>query len=462
MTKNTKLDGDGRLVLGGWVTSLDRGEIFVVGSNARGMHGGGAARIAMDHFGAVYGQGHGLHGESYAIDTMTDEQTMAAEIAAFLDFARAHGELTFLVTEIGCGIGSYRPRDVAPYFADSPSNVALPESFAEVLRASGRSAPSSLSAAQLDRAVGAVVVSAAGDALGSQYEFGPSHPDAFTPEFGVGPFGHGVGEWTDDTAMAIPILEALARGDSLRDAAALGRIVGEWDKWSRDAKDVGAQTRAVLASLRGVHSEDAARAAARAHHERSGRSGGNGSLMRTGPVALGYLAPGREKRSAEAAGRIAQLTHWEQDNADAAIIWSAMIRHAILTGELDLYVWTPLFGDATPRNHKWATIIDVALSGHPRDFADQNGWVVRAFQAALCAVHGASNAREALFRAIQGGGDTDTVAAIAGSLAGALWGAEQVPLSWQRQLHGWPGYRVSDLTRLAILAARRGVPDGRG
>lgn len=104
------------------------------GSNTAGAHGGGAARIAHERFGAVWGEGHGLHGDSYAIDTMTDETTMAAEIATFLAFARAHPELTFLVTEIGCGIGPYESDDVAPYFAEAPVNVALPESFLDSIR----------------------------------------------------------------------------------------------------------------------------------------------------------------------------------------------------------------------------------------------------------------------------------------------------------------------------------------
>ena len=104
-------------------------------------------------------------------------------------------------------------------------------------------------------------------------------------------------------------------------------------------------------------------------------------------------------------------------------------------------------------------MIDEAMgpSAHPRDFKDKNGWVVAAFQGALAAVAGASGVRDALIRAVRGGGDTDTVAAIAGSLAGAIWGATQVPLSWQRVLHGWPGYRTDDLTRLAMLAARGGL-----
>jgi ADP-ribosyl-[dinitrogen reductase] hydrolase len=503
-TRNTRRSDDGRLILAGWVKVLDPDEIFVFGSNARGKHGSGAARIALDHFGAVYGKGHGLHGQSYAIDTMTDESTMASEIKTLIAFASQHPELTFLVTELGCGIGPYTPADVAPYLADAGPNVVLPESFAAVLRdrasatltapdsevsatttvtpspgenaphqrrplgasvssrGHGKQAPASLTAAQLDRAVGSIIGGAAGDALGAPYEFGPARNDDFVPQFGVGTFGHAPGEWTDDTAMAMPILEALARGDSLRDERVLGRIVEDWDGWSRDAKDVGSQTRSVLRRIGGDYTEAAARDAAQAHHVWSGKSAGNGSLMRTGPVALGYLVAGREKRLAEAAGRIAQLTHWEDDNVDATIIWSSMIRSAILTGELDLWSWVPLFGDATPRYYKWATIIDAALGHHPRDFQEQNGWVVRAFQAALSAVWEAGSAQEAIYRAIRGGGDTDTVAAIAGALAGARWGGTQIPLSWQRRLHGWPGYRVNDLARLAILAARRGQSDRRG
>ena len=99
-----------------------------------------------------------------------------------------------------------------------------------------------------DRAVGAVVGSAAGDALGAPYEFKPSLPDDEPVELKAGgPWE--LGEWTDDTSMAIPILQALARGDRLDDAGVLGGIVGEWRTWSRTAKDVGIQTRHVLGLL---------------------------------------------------------------------------------------------------------------------------------------------------------------------------------------------------------------------
>ncbi|TAM70062.1 MAG: hypothetical protein EPN48_06665 [Microbacteriaceae bacterium] len=104
-------------------------EIFVFGSNADGFHGGGAARFAADHFGAVWGEGHGLHGQSYAIDTMSGLNVLAVEVRTFLEFAGQHPELRFLVTEIGCGIAGYAPDEIAPLFAGSPDNIVLPETF---------------------------------------------------------------------------------------------------------------------------------------------------------------------------------------------------------------------------------------------------------------------------------------------------------------------------------------------
>jgi ADP-ribosylglycohydrolase len=153
---------------------------------------------------------------------------------------------------------------------------------------------------QLDRAIGSVLASAAGDALGSQYEFGPSLSDTQKITFGIGFFGHGLGEWTDDTSMAMPILLALADARNLLDSDTLAGIVAQWRNWSETAQDVGTQTRAVLQQLNQPFTEADARAAAAEVHERSGRSGGNGSLMRTGPVSLGFLKDGAEVQLVEA------------------------------------------------------------------------------------------------------------------------------------------------------------------
>ena len=114
------------------VRSLAPDEVFVFGSNAAGRHGGGAARAAIA-FGAVWGEGHGLHGQTYAIDTMSGVEVLAAEASAFLAFAGEHAELMFLLTPVGCGIAGYSEAEVAPMFAGATSNVVMPESFARVL-----------------------------------------------------------------------------------------------------------------------------------------------------------------------------------------------------------------------------------------------------------------------------------------------------------------------------------------
>jgi hypothetical protein len=111
------------------IEKLEPNEVFVFGSNAAGMHGGGAAHVAYEKFGALWGQGHGLQGQSYAIDTMSGLDEIRREVRTFLGFARQHPELRFLVTEIGCGIAGHTPAEIGPLFTDVPANVVLPESF---------------------------------------------------------------------------------------------------------------------------------------------------------------------------------------------------------------------------------------------------------------------------------------------------------------------------------------------
>ena len=119
-----------------WIDSLKENEIFVFGSNLAGMHGGGAARIARLHFGAIMGKGVGLQGQSYAIPTMQGGvETIRPYVDEFIDFAKHHPELHFLVTPIGCGIAGFEAEDIAPLFesAKRMKNISLPESFWEVI-----------------------------------------------------------------------------------------------------------------------------------------------------------------------------------------------------------------------------------------------------------------------------------------------------------------------------------------
>ena len=119
-----------------WIDSLKENEIFVFGSNLAGMHGGGAARIAHLHFGAVMGKGVGLQGQSYAIPTMQGGvETIRPYVNDFLDFAKHYPEMQFLVTPIGCGIAGFEAEDIAPLFEEAKQikNISLPESFWEVI-----------------------------------------------------------------------------------------------------------------------------------------------------------------------------------------------------------------------------------------------------------------------------------------------------------------------------------------
>lgn len=119
-----------------YITSLKPNEIFVFGSNLAGMHGGGAARTASIHFGAVMGNGDGPQGQSYAIPTMQGGvETIKPYVDKFIEYAKSHPELTFLVTPIGCGIAGFTAGDIAPLFTDAVSveNIHLPKSFWNIL-----------------------------------------------------------------------------------------------------------------------------------------------------------------------------------------------------------------------------------------------------------------------------------------------------------------------------------------
>lgn len=118
------------------ITELGPDEVFVFGSNLAGMHGGGAARTAAQRFGAIYGQGVGMQGQSYAIPTMHGEvEAIKPYVDQFIDLAEEWDQTTFYVTRIGCGIAGFTDEEIAPLFdrAYDLYNVRLPESFARII-----------------------------------------------------------------------------------------------------------------------------------------------------------------------------------------------------------------------------------------------------------------------------------------------------------------------------------------
>lgn len=117
------------------IRSLKENEIFVFGSNKGGFHGGGAAAYAMQNFGAIWGQGEGLQGKSYAIPTMEGIEQIKESVNRFVVFASEHSDLKFMVTRIGCGVAGYSVHQIAPLFKGciELENIALPADFWDIL-----------------------------------------------------------------------------------------------------------------------------------------------------------------------------------------------------------------------------------------------------------------------------------------------------------------------------------------
>ena len=318
--------------------------------------------------------------------------------------------------------------------------------------------PGSAQALMSDRVAGAMLGTAVGDALGAGYEFETAIPGPEGPQMiGGGLGGFAPGQWTDDTSMAWCVLEVAARGEGLLTDAALTAVARNFRDWYESGPpDIGNQTRRVLGATGPAPTGAAARATAAEHFARTGHSAGNGSLMRTAPVALAHL--GDRGAIVRAATAVSDLTHADPRTGQACALWSLAIDTAVRDGVLDLRGGLVVLDE--PDREYWEARIDEAEQGPPARFAP-NGWVVPALQAAWSAiVHTPVPAEEptrhladALATAILIGNDTDTVAAIAGGLLGARWGASAVPANWRRLSHGYPGVTGEDLVAMAHAAA---------
>jgi ADP-ribosyl-[dinitrogen reductase] hydrolase len=317
-----------------------------------------------------------------------------------------------------------------------------------------------LTSAQNDRAAGVLLGQACGDALGVPYEFAtPPVGEAQMLGGGLGPYAPG--EWSDDTQMAICIGRVAATGADLTSASACDEVAAEFEAWrANGASDIGTQTSAVLRGA--VHLAGSAsqrlRSASAAVHGRSGRSAGNGALMRTGVVGLTRLLD--RDHTAASARALAELTHFDWVAGDSAVLWSEAVRLAVLHGRLDLAAGLDLVPGE--RREQWRTWVQDATGAEPKLF-NPNGYTVTALQAAWAAITSTDEGvrsplhlQRGLQAAVKAGNDTDTVAAIAGALLGARYGASAVPFGWRRVVHGWPGLRARDLISLGVLTATGG------
>jgi len=263
-----------------------------------------------------------------------------------------------------------------------------------------------------DRARGVLIGSAVGDALGAPVEFEPSarivgrRGDLFELP-GGGIFDWAPGEFTDDTQMAI----VLARHLRARGTVVQPELAREFAAWAADAKDVGNQTRAVLSAVASGSSWRAAVATLPAS------AAGNGSLMRVAPVAV--AARSRDEAVSLARAQ-SEITHPNEICLDACGVFAALLWSVLETGEVD---YAQALDVAATGPVQQAILRSDAAAPAPK----ASGWVLHTLTGALWAVRGADCYADAVWRAVCLGEDADTVAAVAGALAGAAWGASSIP-----------------------------------
>lgn len=331
-----------------------------------------------------------------------------------------------------------------------------------------------------DRLAGILIAAAAADALGAGYEFGGPIP-ATTPLTMRGQGAFEPGEWTDDTAQFLAIALAAANGADLSTPEgedAVAAYLQDWYLSPARLKDIGIHSSQVFGAVATLPTEGLAQKFRQAAQEKEQanphRSGGNGALMRTGAVAMALHHD--PQRMVQAAMRLAGMTHDDQCSSESCAVWCLAIRRGLqgdpvwnaerietLTTELREDIVTYLGNEA---GAYWSEALQHAETHRPEDYYSHrppNGYSVTALQAAWSAVvttaiptvEPAAHLHNAVEAAVRGGGDTDTVACIAGALLGAMWGYSAVPLQWRRRMFGWPGYGDADLLRVADRIHRR-------
>ncbi|MBV2354327.1 ADP-ribosylglycohydrolase family protein [Streptomyces sp. J2-1] len=300
-----------------------------------------------------------------------------------------------------------------------------------------------------DRAIGAVLGSAVGDALGAPFEFGPE--GAFSARFPVrgqggemcGGGGWDPGEATDDTQLAVLTAESLRERGGLDPADVFDRF----RRWAAaDPKDIGLQTEAVLT---GGAPWDTAAAL---HFASNQRAAGNGALMRAAPSAVHFARHG-STATMDAARRLSALTHGDPAAWEGTAVLHELVRVA-LTGADPLSALPDILAALVPEHRpRYATVL--APDWHPDEATEFNGAVWPCLGSAVWALRTTSTYENAVRAAVDLGGDTDTVAAVTGTLAGAVYGAASIPARWTAALHvPLPGFgdRVLRAPELASLA----------
>jgi ADP-ribosyl-[dinitrogen reductase] hydrolase len=278
-----------------------------------------------------------------------------------------------------------------------------------------------------DRAIGALVGLAVGDAVGTTLEFSSRDDQAprLTDMVGGGPFSLEPGQWTDDTSMALALADSLLVSGGFDPADLMKRFVRWWRHGDYSSNglcfDIGSTTREALDRFLRTGNPIAG--------STSPDKAGNGSLMRLAPVAMRYWTDENMRRQV-AAGQSA-TTHGVPEAIDACVAFTDILADAI-AGKPRSEVLRSRRG---PYPGRIGEIAGGAWREKSRDRVRASGYVAHSFEAALWCVGRTSNFRDAILLAANLREDADTTAAITGQLAGAIYGRSGIDPEWLCKVH---------------------------
>lgn len=303
--------------------------------------------------------------------------------------------------------------------------TAAQEAHVMAIRPVPERQPDTSAAAIRDRAVGALLGLAIGDAVGTTLEFkGRDTYPCLTDMVGGGPFNLKAGDWTDDTAMALALADSLVECGRLDEQDLLARFSDWWRNGTYSCTgfcfDIGTTTAQALSRWEGTKADHCGSS--------DPNTAGNGSLMRLAPVAIRY----HDDRDAlrDAAARQSRTTHAAPEAVDACVLYAEMIADAIAGARRTQVL--------AQRAGAWSGTIAAISAGscrnRPRAEINASGYVAHSLEAALWSVGRTADYRGSVLLAANLGQDADTTAAIAGQLAGALSGVERLPAEWVDRL----------------------------
>ncbi|MDZ7813754.1 MAG: ADP-ribosylglycohydrolase family protein [Ideonella sp.] len=288
-----------------------------------------------------------------------------------------------------------------------------------------------------ERYLGCFLGLACGDAVGTTVEFSPR--GSFSPVqdmVGGGPFGLKPGQWTDDTAMAICLVQSMLHCDAFNPVDQMNRYVNWW-RWgypspTGECFDIGMTVQSALSRYL-VNGDPMAGSA-------DPRSAGNGSMMRLAPVVLHYF--GEPTAVIHYARESSRTTHAALEALDCCEVLALVLMRALQGVDLEAGLL------ALPcRSDLCGSVRQLAEQSYLTKCADQihgSGYCVESLEAALWCIATTTSFKEAVLKAANLGDDADTTAAIAGQIAGALYGVQDIPQHWIDQL-----YMVEDLSAMA-------------